>query len=243
MSSWLAGAGAALPVRPQVQDTDLGRRMIDALTAAATTDAAGGSLDVPATDQPQQHGYEAAIVIGTDIPDVSSEVLSAAVAALLGDAAGTTGQRAASAVSAQGGGQQPPGADMLLGPAADGGYYLLGFRTEALLRREVQDCSVFEGVQWSSASVLQDTLAAAARIPGLRAAAVSALPTLQDIDTVQDVAAWLGASQAGSGVGASANEGAQEAVACGSSSASGAAAARLKASMRELLLSCTAQPT
>lgn len=168
-AAWLQEAGAALPVRPQVQDPDLGRRMIAALTAA-----------VRGTEQQQQQ-YGAAIVVGTDIPDVSSEVLSAAVVALLGSRPGAAA------------------ADVVLGPAADGGYYLIGFRTQALLSPAVQSCSVFEGVEWSCSSVLHKTVAACQRA-GLQVAACDTLPVLQDIDTLTDAAAWLagGAEPTGS---------------------------------------------
>lgn len=159
VAAWLQEAGAALPVRPQVKDPDLGRRMIAALTAA-----------VRGTEHQQQYG--AAIVVGTDIPDLSSEVLSAAVVALLGP------RPSASA------------ADVVLGPAADGGYYLIGFRTQALLSPAVQSCSVFEGVEWSCSSVLHRTVAACQRA-GLQVAACDTLPVLQDIDTLTDAAAWL----------------------------------------------------
>jgi glycosyltransferase A (GT-A) superfamily protein (DUF2064 family) len=172
VAAWLQEAGAALPVRSQVQEPDLGRRMIAALTAAA----------VRGTDHPQQQ-YAAAIVVGTDIPDLSSEVLSAAVAALLGSQPG-----AAAA------------ADVVLGPAADGGYYLIGFRTQALLSPAVQSCSVFEGVEWSCSSVLQATVAGCQQA-GLQVAACDTLPVLQDIDTLTDAAAWLAAGKHSDGGG------------------------------------------
>lgn len=186
VAEWLTAAGASLPVHQQVQDPDLGTRMIAALTAAA----AGGSPQYPlaataaSTQAPATPSYEAAIVIGTDIPDVSSWVLSAAVATLLGPGEGAAAPEAAA---------EPNAADVVLGPAADGGYYLLGFRTEALLRPDVQSGKVFEGVEWSCSSVLQKTVEAAGRL-GLRVAPASTLPLLQDIDTKQDAADWLGRS-------------------------------------------------
>lgn len=205
--AWLAAAGAAMPVHPQVQDADLGRRMIAALTAAATAPAQASAMtrqesaegnpldrglqkaqrgqDPAATcstegANPMGQCYDAAIVIGTDIPDISSEVLAAAVQVLL-----------APSSSAQ-------AADMVLGPAADGGYYLLGLRTRALLRGDVQDCSIFEGVQWSCSTVLQRTVAASTRL-GLSVAPTDTLPTLQDIDTRQDAAVWVDQQQAEAG--------------------------------------------
>lgn len=62
------------------------------------------------------------------------------------------------------------------GPAAAGGYYLLGLRQPAL----------FQHKAWSTASVLADTLADARRL-GLR---VAQLPTPRDVDTAADLAVW-----------------------------------------------------
>lgn len=70
--------------------------------------------------------------------------------------------------------------DLVVGPAADGGYYLLGMR-------QLHE-SLFANKQWSTATVLADTLADAARL-GLR---VTHLPTLADIDSARDLAAWRG---------------------------------------------------
>jgi rSAM/selenodomain-associated transferase 1 len=71
--------------------------------------------------------------------------------------------------------------DLIVGPATDGGYYLLGM---SQLHAEV-----FANKQWSTATVLADTLADAARL-GLD---VAQLPTLSDIDSARDLAAWRGA--------------------------------------------------
>ncbi|MBH8569107.1 TIGR04282 family arsenosugar biosynthesis glycosyltransferase [Microvirga sp. STS02] len=68
--------------------------------------------------------------------------------------------------------------DLVLGPATDGGYYLLGLRQP---RSEL-----FQGKTWSTDSVLTDTLADAGRL-GLR---VAFLPTLRDVDDADDLAMW-----------------------------------------------------
>ena len=64
--------------------------------------------------------------------------------------------------------------DMALGPAADGGYYLV-----ALARPRP---ALFEGVAWSTERVLAETLERAAAA-GLR---VRLLGTLRDVDTPED---------------------------------------------------------
>ncbi|MBF9237593.1 TIGR04282 family arsenosugar biosynthesis glycosyltransferase [Hymenobacter sp. BT683] len=68
--------------------------------------------------------------------------------------------------------------DVVLGPATDGGYYLLGMRQP---RPEL-----FLNKQWSTASVLADTVADAERL-GCR---VALLPALHDVDTADDLATW-----------------------------------------------------
>ena len=68
--------------------------------------------------------------------------------------------------------------DLVLGPATDGGYYLLGLRQP---RPEL-----FQDKAWSTDSVLADTLADAGRL-GLR---VAFLPTLRDVDDAADLAVW-----------------------------------------------------
>ena len=68
--------------------------------------------------------------------------------------------------------------DLVLGPATDGGYYLLGLCQS---RPEL-----FRNKAWSTDSVLADTLADAGRL-GLR---VAFLPTLRDVDNGADLAVW-----------------------------------------------------
>ena len=67
--------------------------------------------------------------------------------------------------------------DVVLGPATDGGYYLI-----ALKRPEPE---LFRGIGWSSGEVLAATLDRAAR----RDLSVRMLRTIGDVDTVEDLAA------------------------------------------------------
>ncbi len=60
--------------------------------------------------------------------------------------------------------------DAVLGPARDGGYWLIG------LRRSARGPLPFDGIRWSSPDTLADTLS---RLAGLR---VATLRTLEDID-------------------------------------------------------------
>lgn len=69
--------------------------------------------------------------------------------------------------------------DLVLGPAADGGYYLLGLAKPAP--------ELFRGILWSTGQVLNQTLAAARRL-GLVA---SPLHPGYDIDRLEDVRRWM----------------------------------------------------
>jgi glycosyltransferase A (GT-A) superfamily protein (DUF2064 family) len=72
--------------------------------------------------------------------------------------------------------------EWVIGPAHDGGYYLIGCRGAAF------DSSVFAGIEWGTASVLGATLAR------IRAAdrTLAVLPTHHDIDVVEDLRRYAG---------------------------------------------------
>ena len=86
------------------------------------------------------------VMIGADIPDIRSDHVAAAFRAL-GDH------------------------DAVFGPAADGGYWLVG------MKRRPRFVDIFQGVRWSSADALADTLAN--QPAGWRTAF---LETLADVD-------------------------------------------------------------
>jgi hypothetical protein len=91
------------------------------------------------------------LVIGADVPHVSAASLAEAAAALAG------------------------GVDVVLGPAHDGGYYLIGLRAPAP--------TLFHGVAWGSAGVLAATCERAAAA-GLR---THLLAPDFDLDEVADL--------------------------------------------------------
>ena len=68
-------------------------------------------------------------------------------------------------------------ADVVLGPATDGGYYLIGLRAAAVVPR------LFDGIAWSTDRVLPETLARCEEL-GLR---VELLPEASDVDTPDDL--------------------------------------------------------
>ena len=67
--------------------------------------------------------------------------------------------------------------DVALGPATDGGYYLIALKGP--------EPELFRGIRWSSPDVLTGTLERAAR----RGLSVRVLRTIGDVDTVEDLAA------------------------------------------------------
>jgi hypothetical protein len=69
------------------------------------------------------------------------------------------------------------GADVVLGPAEDGGYYLIALDSEAVAPR------LFEGIAWSTDQVLAATLDRCREL-GL---AVELLPEASDVDTPEDL--------------------------------------------------------
>ncbi len=69
------------------------------------------------------------------------------------------------------------GADVVLGPAEDGGYYLIALRPEAVAPR------LFEGIAWSTDQVLAATLDRCREL-GL---GVELLPEASDVDTPEDL--------------------------------------------------------
>ena len=95
-------------------------------------------------------GAEKAIIIGSDCPQLSSAIIEEAFSIL---------ERK----------------DVCIGPAKDGGYYLLGMKK---LNR-----FLFEGKKWSTDSVLEQTLADL-RQNGL---SYGALPELSDVDVADDL--------------------------------------------------------
>ncbi|MGW8265106.1 MAG: TIGR04283 family arsenosugar biosynthesis glycosyltransferase [Longimicrobiales bacterium] len=96
---------------------------------------------------------EKVVVVGTDAPEVDSEAVRNAF-------------------------RQLAEADLVLGPAVDGGYYLLGLKSAAP--------ELFHDIPWSTPEVLGATLDRAGSL-GLR---IATLPPLSDVDTAEDLRAW-----------------------------------------------------
>lgn len=97
-------------------------------------------------------GHPGVVIIDSDTPSLPDDFLAEAVACL-----------------------DNGGMDAVLGPAEDGGYYLVGLRCPAP--------TLFQGVAWSTEAVLRQTLAKAAAA-GLT---VHLLPPWFDVDTGKDL--------------------------------------------------------
>lgn len=95
-------------------------------------------------------GYEQALIIGTDCYELTPDILQQAFALLNHN-------------------------DLVIGPARDGGYYLLGMTKP--------NPQLFTGIPWSTSTVCDDTLERA-KESGL---SCGILPTLSDVDTAEDL--------------------------------------------------------
>ena len=99
---------------------------------------------------------EVALLIGSDIPGLTADVLDEAFTALVTN-------------------------DAVIGPADDGGYYLIGFRKKSF------EPGVFHDMVWSTGTVFRETM------DKLNDASlkVQVLPELTDVDTVEDLKTLL----------------------------------------------------
>jgi len=103
-----------------------------------------------------RHEYKSVVIIGSDIPDLPAGIIREAFQALRVK-------------------------DCVIGPAHDGGYYLLGFNVNTF-RPEV-----FEQMKWSTNTVYEETL----HILRSKPYDVHILPVQRDIDTLDDLKDYL----------------------------------------------------
>ncbi|WP_028891451.1 TIGR04282 family arsenosugar biosynthesis glycosyltransferase [Tenacibaculum sp. 47A_GOM-205m] len=93
-------------------------------------------------------GYEKVIIIGSDLPDLTSEHINKAFKKLNSN-------------------------DVVMGPAEDGGYYLLGMKK--------LHANIFQHKDWGTSTVRKDTL------NDLQNESVHLLETLNDVDVFDDI--------------------------------------------------------
>ncbi len=115
-----------------------------------------GERLVSATQWAADHGYTKILIVGSDSPTLPVSYISEAIALL-------------------------DLRDLVIGPSVDGGYYLIGFAVDNLAMIVPH---VFEDIAWSTAEVLQQTIA---RIQSTEVT-FRLLPPWYDIDTAEDLA-------------------------------------------------------
>lgn len=93
-------------------------------------------------------GYQKVMIIGSDLYDITPAIINEAFDTL-------------------------DSHDVVIGPAEDGGYYLLGMKSRIP--------ALFKAKKWGTASVLQDSL------DSIRTKKVHLLTTLNDIDVYEDI--------------------------------------------------------
>ena len=147
----------SLWVAAQAQDADpLGPMRLwlgEGLTYCLQPEGDLGQRMAHAIGQALDQGDRRVVTIGTDCPGLDLPILHQAFQALTDH-------------------------DLVLGPATDGGYYLIG------LGRAIPD--LFSGIAWGTDTVLATTQAIAAQ----RHLSVALLPPLTDVDRPEDLPAW-----------------------------------------------------
>jgi uncharacterized protein len=103
-----------------------------------------------------------AVLVGTDCPDLDADYLCASASALEAN-------------------------DVVIGPAADGGYVLIGL---------ARDADLFSGMAWSTPQVFACTRERVA-LQGLR---MHELPERFDVDTADDYARYEAATARAAGI-------------------------------------------
>jgi len=102
-------------------------------------------------------GYSRAVLVGCDIPGLSGRIIRAAFRGLKNKG-------------------------ITIGPAVDGGYYLIGFDRDSFL------ADIFTEIHWGSSSVFADTL----KIIKENSRKAVILPELRDLDTIKDLVFFAG---------------------------------------------------
>jgi glycosyltransferase A (GT-A) superfamily protein (DUF2064 family) len=117
-----------------------------------TGDTLGDRLAMAFSERFFFHRTQKIVAIGVDEPTLSRDIIDHALALL-------------------------ESCEWVLGPASDGGYYLIGCRAASF------DAEVFAGIDWGTDTVFRATLE---RIRE-RKSSVAVLPIRHDIDTAEDL--------------------------------------------------------
>jgi rSAM/selenodomain-associated transferase 1 len=101
-------------------------------------------------------GFQQVLLLGTDFPDLPDSFVDEAFKHL-------------------------PHHDAVIGPAVDGGYYLIGFNSHTFL------AEIFDDMPWGTADVYQRTLT----VFSIKGCKIHVLPKWCDIDTYQDLERFI----------------------------------------------------
>jgi rSAM/selenodomain-associated transferase 1 len=152
MAAGLTGVDVVLFVTPATAVSEVAALIAHSLPCTPQTDGdLGDRMRAAFEHLLRERGYAAALLIGSDIPFLSAAHVTDACNSLHASAG------------------------IVLGPAADGGYYLVGMT-------QVHG-GLFERIDWGTATVLADTLRVADRL-GVEARLIG---STYDIDTIEDL--------------------------------------------------------
>jgi rSAM/selenodomain-associated transferase 1 len=140
------------PPTPSANGDALRRAFGHHSVAIQTGAGLGDRLSMALSERFFFHKTEKIVVIGADDPTLTRELIEHAFALL-------------------------DSCEYVLGPACDGGYYLIGCRALAF------DSTVFRDIEWGPSTVLEATLERIAKLER----SVALLPERYDIDTAADL--------------------------------------------------------
>jgi rSAM/selenodomain-associated transferase 2/rSAM/selenodomain-associated transferase 1 len=151
--------GLAIEVRHEGGNTDLMRAWLGSQFAYRLQETGDlGRRMARAFDEAFQDAIEAAVIVGSDIPGISADIIQQAFEGLQKN-------------------------DLVLGPARDGGYYLIGMKRAISVEATSR---LFRGINWGTDEVLSQTLQIA---KALRLSFVL-LESLADVDHPEDLHIW-----------------------------------------------------
>jgi rSAM/selenodomain-associated transferase 1 len=142
---------------PQGSEAELRQLLPEHFGLLCRRDATLGVVLLGAMEQLLAQGHDCVLLVNADSPTMPPLLLTAALAAL-----------------------RAPGDRVVIGPAADGGYYLIGLKRA--------HARLFTDIPWSTPGVMNATLERASEI-GL---AVAKLPLWYDVDDGQTLAMLVG---------------------------------------------------
>jgi rSAM/selenodomain-associated transferase 1 len=138
---------------PAANGTTLRRAFGDRELVMQTGANLGDRLAMAFSERFFFHGTKKMIAIGVDDPNLTREIIDHAFGLL-------------------------ESCEWVVGPATDGGYYLIGCRAPAF------DAAIFQNIEWGSDKVLKATLAKIHE----RESSVALMASRSDIDTAEDLA-------------------------------------------------------